>query len=264
VSKSSAVSKKKMAATIKTVVLASVTLQNSLYTLLRRYSQGVLKEPVSSAEVLIVGELMKLIASAWVTTRDTEATDAQGVGAGKLLWLASNSMKMFVLALIYGAMNVLSFVALKRIDAAAFTVCAQLKILTTAFFSVLILKRHLTWTKWRALLLVVVASILVSTPSMTPHLPSCEGEASHVSIGGGGGSPRPIASDPKSKLEESVDDLTSSYETLVGFVAVLAEVTLSGFASIYFEKVIKATNVKLTIWDRNFQLALWSIFLYAG
>jgi hypothetical protein len=29
-------------------------------------------------------------------------------------------------------------VALRRIDAAAFTVCAQLKILTTAFFSVLV------------------------------------------------------------------------------------------------------------------------------
>ena len=164
-----------MAATIKTVVLASVTLQNSLYTLLRRYSQGVLKEPVSSAEVLIVGELMKLIASAWVTTRDTEATDAQGVGAGKLLWLASNSMKMFVLALIYGAMNVLSFVALKRIDAAAFTVCAQLKILTTAFFSVLILKRHLTWTKWRALLLFTSSPDMHSIIALTHDLGHTQG-----------------------------------------------------------------------------------------
>ena len=59
-----------------------------------------------------------------------------------------------------------------------------------------------------------------------------------------------------------MDDLTSPYQTAIGFVAVLAEVTLSGFASIYFERVIKATNVKLTIWDRNFQLALWSIVLY--
>ena len=137
-----------MAATtsIKTLVLTSVTIQNSAYTLLRRYSQGVLREPVRSAEVLIVGELLKLLASAWVTTHDNEATDAQGTGAAKLVWLAANSAKMLVLAMMYGAMNVMSFVALKRIDAAAFTVCAQLKILTTAFFSVIILKRHLTWT----------------------------------------------------------------------------------------------------------------------
>ena len=35
-------------------------------------------------------------------------------------------------ALIYGAMNVLSYVSIRRIDAAVFTVCAQLKILTRA------------------------------------------------------------------------------------------------------------------------------------
>ena len=239
---------------IRTTVLASVTLQNSLYTLLRRYSQGVLKEKTSSAEVLLVGEVIKLITSAYVTTRySTEVTDAQGSGFEKLIWLVSNSMKMMALALIYGCMNVLSFVALKRIDAAAFTVCAQLKILSTASFSVLILKRHITWTKWRALILVVVASILVSTPSMQQLDHSCEED-------------KPYALDSSNSLPTKPPPLTqkpdNSYDTALGFAAVLAEVTLSGFASIYFEKVIKATNVKLTIWDRNFQLAMWSIVIY--
>jgi UDP-sugar transporter A1/2/3 len=39
---------------------------------------------------------------------------------------------MLILALIYGAMNILSFVALRNISAGMFTVFAQLKILTTA------------------------------------------------------------------------------------------------------------------------------------
>jgi UDP-sugar transporter A1/2/3 len=43
---------------------------------------------------------------------------------------------------------------------------------------------------------------------------------------------------------------------------VLTEVTLSGFASIYFEKVIKSDPEQLTIWERNFQLALGSIPVY--
>jgi len=144
---------------------------------------------------------------------DTEPSDAQGRGARKLTWLAANSGKMLILALIYGAMNLLSFVSLQRIDAAAFTVCAQLKILTTAFFSVVVLGRKLTWTKWRALLLIVAASILVSTPSL--GVGSCDETA------GGGGE----ASD------------SNFFDTLVGFGAVLLEVVLSGFASIYFEKV---------------------------
>lgn len=49
---------------------------------------------------------------------------------------------------------------------------------------------------------------------------------------------------------------------VLGVLAVLVEVLLSGFASIYFEKVVKASDEKLTVWDRNFQLALHSILLY--
>ena len=43
---------------------------------------------------------------------------------------------------------------------------------------------------------------------------------------------------------------------------VLIEVTLSGFASIYFEKVIKMDPQQLGIWERNFQLALGSMGVY--
>lgn len=49
---------------------------------------------------------------------------------------------------------------------------------------------------------------------------------------------------------------------IVGTVAVLIEVSLSGFASIYFEKVIKTDPLKLNIWERNFQLALGSLPVY--
>lgn len=47
-----------------------------------------------------------------------------------------------------------------------------------------------------------------------------------------------------------------------GTMAVLTEVTLSGFASIYFEKVIKTDVEKLNIWERNFQLAFGSFPVY--
>ena len=47
---------------------------------------------------------------------------------------------------------------------------------------------------------------------------------------------------------------------LLGTTAVLLETLLSGFASIYFEKVIKLDP--LTIWERNFQLSASSIPVY--
>jgi len=52
------------------------------------------------------------------------------------------------------------------------------------------------------------------------------------------------------------------YEFMFGTAAVLLEVTLSGFCSIYFEKVVKSRKVKLSVFDRNVQLATYSIILY--
>ena len=41
-------------------------------------------------------------------------------------------LSRLILAGIYGAMNILSFIALEYIGAGEFTICAQLKILSTA------------------------------------------------------------------------------------------------------------------------------------
>lgn len=159
--------------------------------------------------------------------------DARGQGLEKLIWLVTHSSKMLVLAAIYGAMNILSFVALQYIGAGEFTICAQLKILTTAGFSVLILGTSLSFTKWRALFLLVLGCILVASPSFASH-----------------GSGSAAGADISSQL--------------FGYAAVLTEVVLSGFASIYFEKVVKSTTEVVTIWERNFQLGLYSILMYVG
>jgi UDP-sugar transporter A1/2/3 len=150
-----------------------------------------------------------------------------------LKWLIEHSGKMFVLAGIYGAMNILSFVALQYIGAGEFTICAQLKILTTAAASVIYLGTSLTWTKWRALAALVLGCILVASPNFSAHGDS---EASQ----------------------------RSAYEQLLGYAAVLTEVMLSGFASIYFEKVVKSTTEVVTIWERNFQLGFYSIIIYGS
>eukprot|EP01037_Dinobryon_pediforme_P018668 gene18668-18967_t len=51
---------------------------------------------------------------------------------------------------------------------------------------------------------------------------------------------------------------------IFGFGAVLTEVVLSGFASIYFEKVVKSTTEVVSIWERNFQLGIYSILIYGS
>lgn len=213
---------------LRTGILIALCLQNAGYTLVRKFSTQT--ENVSSKEVLLVAEIIKILTATWFTLNDSEVSDARGEGFNKLVWLISHSSKMLVLAAIYGAMNILSFVALQYIGAGEFTICAQLKILTTAGFSVLILGTSLTWTKWRALGLLVLGCILVASPNFT----------------------------------HSTVKTTEVSLQLFGYAAVLTEVVLSGFASIYFEKVVKSTTEVVTIWERNFQLGFYSILMYIG
>ena len=52
----------------------------------------------------------------------------------------------------------------------------------------------------------------------------------------------------------------SPWSYAVGVIAVTLDSLLSGFATVYFEKVLKTTV--LTVWDRNLQLAFWSVLIY--
>ncbi|KAJ8604527.1 hypothetical protein CTAYLR_000954 [Chrysophaeum taylorii] len=212
---------------LKALVLVLLLVQNTVYTLLRRYSMANLREQYDPQEVLLMGEVFKLLFSACVVGIDPTPSDAGDSYKARLTYLTLRSGKMFALALIYGAMNILSYVAIRRVDAAVFTVCAQLKILTTAAFSVTILRRKLSPTKWRALMHLALGCVLVTAPQLS------QGATINASF-------------------------------VLGVVAVLIEVTLSGFASIYFEKVVKAADEQLTVWDRNYQLAMHSIILYAS
>jgi hypothetical protein len=58
----------------------------------------VATEDVSSKEILIVAEILKVLISGYIVFNSTEQSDAQGEGFSKLLWLIRNSGKMFVLA----------------------------------------------------------------------------------------------------------------------------------------------------------------------
>jgi hypothetical protein len=47
----------------------------------------------------------------------------------------------------------------------------------------------------------------------------------------------------------------------IGISALLLVVTISGFASVYLEGILKQTDIKIGIWHRNFQMAAWSTVL---
>jgi len=217
-----------MISSVRVLVLLVLCAQNSIYTVLRRYSLGTLEEKYNKYEVLLIAEVIKIIFSAYMISGIPEYEQDLGK---KLKRLAIKSKKMCLLAAMYGAMNVLSFVSLKNIGAGMFTIFAQMKIMTTAGFSAILLGRKYSMPRWRALLSLMLGVLLFSEPVW------------NIS-------------------EEHPKDTN----LVIGVVAVLIEVSLSGFSSIYFEKVIKTSTEaeNLGIWERNFQLSLWSFPLYIG
>lgn len=224
---------------IKLAVLVLLMVQNATHALLTRYSQGILKEKYSSTEVVLMGELMKLIISGYLSIVDTSETDAQGKGLQKLFWLATNGKKMVVLVVLYSFANVLAYYALARVDASVYSVLLQLKIVTTAGFAVLILGRNISATKWRALLLLVMGCVLVASPAFNGGAGKCVGD----------------------EEDGGEDERVTWAESMGGVGAVLVMVSISGYSAIFFEQMLKKITEKVTIWERNFQLALYSMLL---
>lgn len=99
----------------------------------------------------------------------------------------------------------------------------QLKILTTAFFAVTILRKSLRTVQWAALILLVIGVVLVQ-----------------------------LAQSVKASIPSGIEQ-----NHLLGFSAALSACLLSGFAGIYFEKILKGSDI--SVWMRNVQLSVLSI-----
>ena len=70
----------------------------------------------------------------------------------------------------------------------------------------------------------------------------------------------PAIESSTSEASETTD--TGGYSSSVmGMASVLIMVSLSGFASVYFEGILKDEKEKCSIWERNFQLSFFSILL---
>ena len=118
----------------------------------------------------------------------------------------------------------MQYVAAENLDAATFQVTYQIKILTTAGFSVLLLHKTLSLNKWASLFLLTVGVGIVQVQS----------------VGGGAKMATAHLMNPAA-----------------GFLAVLIGCCTSGLAGVYFEMVLK--NSQTDLWIRNVQLSLFSL-----
>lgn len=204
-----------------------LTLQNCGAVLLMRYTRTIDSErQYLTSTAVILGEVFKLIISGMLVLQQ-EGT------LMKMFADPKEVAKSSVPALLYLLQNNLQYVAVSNLQPATYQVTYQLKILSTAVLSVIMLEKSLSRDQWIALLVLTCGVITVQFAEY---------------------------------LANAGSTAAMSSETLnltLGLTCTLIATLSSGLAGVYFEYVIKGGDgaVKMTVWERNFQLAGYSVFI---
>jgi drug/metabolite transporter (DMT)-like permease len=183
-----------------------------------------------------------------------------------------DSWKMAIPACLYTLSNSLQYVGISNLDAATFHVVYQFKIFVTAVLSVIILNRSLSAKQWVSLLLLMIGVATVSSPSTNGgslvsshhariYMPRSTNPFRDMFKMTQPGSHLKKRSATYEGIEEDELALFSpAMDASLGIFAVLCVCLLSGLAGVYFEKVIKAAPQSTSLWIRNVQLSLYSLF----
>ncbi|XP_051950779.1 UDP-N-acetylglucosamine transporter-like [Xyrauchen texanus] len=216
-------------ANLKYLSLGVLVFQTTSLVLTMRYSrtlQGDGPRYLASSAV-VVAELLKILTCVGLVFKENSysARAFSSILRQEILQKPTELLKLAIPSGIYTLQNNLLYLALSNLDAATYQVTYQLKILTTALFSVSMLDRRLGVYQWLSLLILMTGVALVQWPVDSP-------------------------SDPKK------EHMTASSQ-FVGLVAVSVACCSSGFAGVYFEKILKET--KQSVWVRNIQLGMFGL-----
>jgi len=197
-------------------VLSLLVVQNACQMLSMRYtkvaSTAESKVYLSSTAV-VVSEFLKVGACLVILAVQNKGKFVSVVYNDVFVnW--KDTLLVSVPAFVYMMQNNLLYVAASNLDAATCQITYQLKILTTALFAVSMLGKQMTQMKWASLLVLVAGVALVQTPNTAAT--------------------------------------STAGNPLVGLSAVISACFMSGFAGIYFEKVLKGSTT--SIWTRNVQM----------
>ncbi|KAI1305929.1 UDP-N-acetylglucosamine transporter [Halotydeus destructor] len=213
------------AITLKYASLVTLTVQNAALNITMRMARTQ-KDLFISSTAVIMSELIKIL-SCLVMVAFDEGSPRKGLSAIKthILGKPVDTLKVAVPSILYYIQNNLIYVGATHLDAATAQVTYQLKILTTAIFSVTMLRRHLHFRQWFALLVLFCGVAMVQLAGLN-----------------------------KKKTKHDIHAQSAA----TGFLAILAACFLSGFAGVYFEKILKGSQ-EVSLWIRNIQLAAFAI-----
>uniref|UniRef100_A0A8D3BPS7 Solute carrier family 35 member 2 n=1 Tax=Scophthalmus maximus TaxID=52904 RepID=A0A8D3BPS7_SCOMX len=197
---------------LKYISLAVLVVQNASLILSIRYVRTLPGDRFFTTSAVVMAEVLKVL------TFNVKETVLFLVDS--IVFQYKDTLKMSVPSLIYTLQNNLQYVAISNLPAASFQVTYQLKILTTALFSVLMLRKSLSRVQWVSLLLLFAGVAIVQATF---------------------------------KIN------SSNQNYMVGLVAVVISCLSSGFAGVYFEKILKGSSA--SVWVRNVQLGIFGTAL---
>ncbi|XP_063064785.1 UDP-galactose translocator [Engraulis encrasicolus] len=222
---------------LKYISLAILVIQNASLILSIRYVRTLPGDRFFATSAVVMAELLKVATCLLIILfqKRGKLTEFGLFLYDSIVVQYRDTLKLAVPSLIYTLQNNLQYVAISNLPAATFQVTYQLKILTTALFSVLMLRKSLSRVQWVSLLLLFAGVAIVQVQQ--------ESSRQKESVAA-------VAADGDGGPEQSYGK---------GLVAVVVSCLSSGFAGVYFEKILKGSSA--SVWMRNVQLGIFGTAL---
>ena len=204
--------------------LSLLVIQNSSLFVVTRYSRLPAEDGMLylSSVVVLVVEICKMLICLGLIVWSSSGVGNASRSVRHHLWTERDqTARLAVPAICYAVQNNLVFVAISNLSAAAAQVIYQLKTLTTALFSVLLLGKTFLPAQWASFVVLGAGVVLVQSQ-----------DAKSASA--------PTGASP-----------------MLGVAAAVAAATLSGFAGVYLERMF--TSGATSLWMRNVQLGIFAI-----
>ena len=193
-----------------------LTIQNAALTIFMKLSYRNGAQTYSGPVVVLCVECLKLLSCFVISSMRVRVKDMKSIVTG-----VCHNLGLSVPSLMYVAQNNLLIVAVNHLSQTSFIVASQGKIITSALFSYILLRKRFARRQIYALCMLACGIALV-------------------------------------QLQNSNTGLIASHSTnYVGLCAMLVANIMSGYAGVFLERLFKAN--KESIWVRNIHLCLFSI-----
>lgn len=228
-----------------------------------------------TSTAVFLSEMVKLAVSLTMALYDVSKAAPPSMPATSLFFsltsavFSGDSWKLVIPASLGVLSSSLQYIALSNTRAATFQVASQLQFFATAIFGLMVFRRSIAPQKWGLLMLLLFGVALVQIPDVNSDQMTLQNENTSSNFprsleewkaAKGLGSNLHKRSATYEGIEEDILTTNPRLNPTIALLAIIGAAVASGLGGIYFEKVLKDSSNSTSIWVRNVQLAIYSVF----